>query len=152
MNDQSTPVTSGASVTPTTIANQPIQTGGNFSGNKEMAPIGGIADHHEGLIDVTGQEMELPKEVHNAGVRMQPTVVSIPAHVTKLGVQPAGANIPAQTVSSVVLPLSDEQIAIGLKEGITNSVRWLAEWCVRRLKHVHLTIKNVHGSFTRVSE
>lgn len=121
-------------------------------GNKETAPIGGIPDQREGLSDASGQEFELPKEVQSAGVRIQPTTIPIPAPVAKLGVAASGANIPVQTTSTVVLPLSDDQIAIGLHEEVTNSMRWLAEWCVRKLKFLHITLKNVHGTFIRVKE
>lgn len=106
----------------------------------------------QSLRDMTGQEFELPKEVQTAGVRMQPTTVSIPAPVASLGVKPSGANIPVQTKSSVVLPLSDDQIARGLHESITNSVRWLAEWCVRRLKHLHIRLQEVQGKYIEVKE
>ena len=66
-----------------------------------------------------------------------------------MGVKPAGQNIPVQTVPAVVLPLSDEQIAIGLHKGITDSLRWLSEWCVRRLKQMHIAVIRVHGKLVR---
>ena len=118
------------------------------SGNKEV--MNGGFSSHESLQDSSGQEMELPKEVVTAGVRMQPTTVSIPPVVSSLGVKPIGNNVPVQTASSVVLPLSDDQIAQGLHNGVTDSVRWLSEWCIRRLKHLHMTLKSVHGKFVRV--
>lgn len=122
------------------------------SGNKEIPSLSGMVDLHEGLSDATGQELELPKEVQSAGVRIQPTTISLPAPIAKLGVAASGANIPIQTTSTIVLPLSDDQIAIGLHQAVTNSMRWLAEWCVRRLKFLHITLKNVHGKFVRVKE
>ncbi len=121
-------------------------------GNKEASPASTMPDRMEGLADATGQELELPKEVVSAGVRVHPTTIKIPAPVSKLGVKPSGMNIPVQTTSTVVLPLTDDQIAKGLHEGINNSVRWLAEWCVKRLKHLHYTLKNVNGSLLRVKE
>lgn len=123
-----------------------VAASGSGIGAKEMEPSGG---KNEGLQDATGQEFELPKEVSSAGVKMHPTVVSIPPNVAQMGVKPAGQNIPTQTTSSVVLPLSDEQIADGLHKGITDSVRWLAEWCVRRLKQLHIAVITVHGKLVR---
>jgi hypothetical protein len=120
------------------------------SGNKEV--MSGGFSSQESLKDVTGQELDLPKEVVSAGVRMQPTTISIPPPIAKLGVQASGSNVPVQTSPAVVLPLTDDQIAKGLHEGINNSVRWLAEWCMRRLKHLHYTLKSVHGSLIRVKE
>jgi hypothetical protein len=34
----------------------------------------------------------------------------------------------------ITLPLDDNQLISGLKQAITNSIRWLAEWCLRLLK------------------
>ena len=107
------------------------------SGSKEV--VGGM-DRPDGLQDATGQEMELPKEVASAGVRVQPTSVPIPPPVAQMGVKPAGQNIPTQTTSTIDLPLSDDQIAAGLHTSIINSLRWLAEWCVKRLKQIRIHV------------
>jgi hypothetical protein len=109
------------------------------SGNKEV--LGGAIERPEGLQDATGQEVELPKEVSSAGVRFHPTTVPIPPPVTQLGVQPAGHNVPVQTVPTVSLPLTDEQIAAGLQLSVVNSLRWLSEWCVKRLKQIQMKLK-----------
>jgi hypothetical protein len=119
------------------------------SGNKES--VGGSIDHAESLQDATGAEFELPKEVSSVGVRIQPTTVAIPQPVAQMGVKPAGQNIPVQTKPAVTLPLNDDQIAAGLHAGITESIRWLATWCVFRLKHMHIALKNIHGKLTRVN-
>jgi hypothetical protein len=119
------------------------------SGNKEV--VGGPSES-EVMHDSTGAEFELPKEVSSAGVRIQPTAIPIPPKVAQMGVAPAGQNVPVQTKSSVVLPLSDAQIAAGLHAGITDSIRWLAVWCSRRLKHFHIALKNIQGSLVRVQE
>lgn len=36
----------------------------------------------------------------------------------------------------VVLPLTDDQIKLGLHHKVWEAIRWLAEWCVRQLKMV----------------
>lgn len=107
------------------------------SGSKEV--VGGM-DRPEGLRDATGNEMELSKEVAQAGVRVQSTSVPIPPKVAQMGVKPAGQNIPIQTTSAVVLPISDAQIAAGLRISIVNSLRWLAEWCVKRIKQIRIHV------------
>jgi hypothetical protein len=66
-----------------------------------------------------------------------------------MGVQPIGQNIPS-AAPAVSLPLSDDQIATGLKQSIWSSWRWLAQWCVRKLKQVHMGLKTIHGKLTRV--
>jgi hypothetical protein len=124
----------------------PQQTG-IPTGAKEVEP--GSLTPQEGLRDATGRETELSPEVSSAGVKVHPTTVSIPPPMAGMGVKPTGQNIPVQTTSTVVLPLTDDQIAVGLHQSITNSVRWLAAWCVRRLKQVHIVLKNVHGKLLR---
>ncbi len=133
-------------------SDEPTSGGAISHGSKETAPVSGMPDQREVLSNASGQEFELPKEVQSAGVRIQPTTIPIPPPIAKLGVSASGANIPVQTTSTVVLPLSDDQIAVGLHQEVTNSMRWLAEWCVRRLKFLHITLKNVHGKFIRVKE
>lgn len=118
------------------------------SGNKEVvvAPI----DAKEGLIDATGSEMELPKEVASAGVRMQPTTIPIPQPVAQMGVKPAPASVPVATTATVTLPISDDQIARGLTQSVNDSWRWLAEWCVKRLKQLHVGIQKMGNTLIRV--
>jgi hypothetical protein len=104
----------------------------------------------EGLRDATGQELELPKEVAGAGVKVTPTVIPIPQSVANMGVKPAGQNIPTQTTSTVVLPINDDQIVVGLHQGVVSSWRWLSIWCVKQLKRLHIAIQSVGGKNTRV--
>lgn len=91
----------------------------------------------------------LPKEVTAAGVSIHPTTIPLPQSVANMGVQPTGANIPMPT-APVTLPISDDQIAQGLGKSIRESFRWLAEWCIRRLKQVHVGLQSVHGRLIRV--
>ena len=81
------------------------------------------------------------KEVAAAGVRTQPTTVQLPQVVTQMGVAPVGQAVMPQA-PAVALPLTDDQIAQGLKQSITSSWRWLAEWCIRKLKQLQ---KKVHA-------
>ena len=108
---------------------------GTPSGAKEME-FGRIASPEVPLRDVSAQEIELPKEVSQAGVSITPTTIPIPANVQQMGVAPAGVNVQAVATPQVV-PLTDVQIVEGLKQGVKTSWRWLAEWCVRRIKQLH---------------
>lgn len=92
-----------------------------------------LTDRETGL-QAAGAELELPKEVSAVGVKQQPTVVPIPLPIGKLGVKPSGSNIPIQTHPSIVIPLSDSELAQGLHISVINSFRWLAEWCQKQLK------------------
>lgn len=88
-----------------------------------------------GLRDV-GREAPIPPEVGASGVKVQPTTVPIPKPVSQLGVKPVGTTT-TTTTPPPPLPLSDDQIAKGLRQSITSSWRWLAEWCKRMLKKVY---------------
>lgn len=41
----------------------------------------------------------------------------------------------------ITLPLTDDQIMNGLHRKIWESVRWLAEWCVRQMQLAHQNVK-----------
>lgn len=89
-----------------------------------------------------GRDIELPKEVVSAGVKVQPTTVAIPKPVSQMGVAQTGS-VPVETGTTVTLPLSQPQIQEGLGRSVLDSWRWLAVWCVRRLKQLHLfQVKN----------
>lgn len=118
----------------------PVSDGMLGIGGKEMEPSAGGLEQPT-LKDVSGKEIELPKEVIAAGVRTQPTTIQLPQAATQMGVRSVGTNV--QTPApAVALPLTDDQIALGLKQSIMSSWRWLAEWCVRKLKQLH---KKIHA-------
>lgn len=97
-----------------------------------------------------GQEMPLPSEVAKAGVKVKPTTVVLPKPVQQMGVNAVGDTV-TPPPAAAPLPLTDDQIAQGLHTGLSSSLRWLAEWCVRRLKQVHQSLKSLHGKVMRVS-
>lgn len=121
------------------------------------APSGGMAKESEPHITFTdipeltevGKEMPLPAEVVQAGVTMHPTSVPIPPAVARMGVTQVGHTAPVAPAVAIALPLSDDQIAEGLHQGIISSWRWLAEWCVRQLKQAHVMVKTIHGKIVR---
>lgn len=119
----------------------------SLGGSKEKELVG--TDTEALSKEIGTREFELPKEVASVGVRTQPTTVPVPPLVAKLGVKPTGANVPAPT-QSAALPLTDDQIAQGLRQSITSSFRWFAEWCLRRLKQLHVTVKKVGGTLVRI--
>lgn len=125
----------------------PLGSSGS-SVNKEKGEAVGSGLETPALKEV-GREGELSPEVTGVGVRMHPTSVPLPQPVQQLGVKQVGAAT-APPTPSVALPLSDDQIAQGLHKSITSSWRWLAEWCMRRLRQLHMVVKRVHGKFVRV--
>lgn len=141
------PDATGKFTNPTPPVGTP-QTGSDIGG-KEKEGIG--FSSQELPIQDVGKEMDLPKELEAIGVHQPPTVVPIPQPVSAMGVKPAGQNV-AAAAPAVTLPLSDDQIALGLKQSIWTSWRWLAQWCIRKLKQVHMGLKHIHGRLTRVRQ
>ena len=139
------PALTGKSSSPTSQANLPQQISVS-GGNKEIVGGGSLVTS-EVLLKAVGQEVELPKEVVEAGVRVEKPSAELPPAVQQMGVVPVGNAVPVQNVQASPVPLTDQQIADGLKQGVENSFRWLAEWCTRRLLQVHKSVKNVHGKF-----
>lgn len=117
--------------------------------NKEVEGIG-LSSHEFPPYHELQTEIELRPEVTAAGVKVQPTTVQMPTVVMQSGVTAVGQVNPTQPPLTIVLPISDEVIAEGLKQGVDSSLRWLAEWCVRKLKAIHQGIQIIHGHVTRV--
>lgn len=123
---------------------------GRILGTKEMeseVPIEAYFDEAEEHLDA--------KEIREIGGEVRPETVRLPEIVKALGVSHSGATTPvvddSQTVV-ITLPLTDDQIVVGLHRQIYNSLRWLAEWCVRQLKMAHVQLKKVHGKVMRISK
>lgn len=122
------------------------QQAASSSLNKERAePSGGL---EAPSLREMGKEAPLPSEVLSAGVRARGTSVTLPQSVAQLGVKPVGDTTEAP--AAAVLPLTDDQIATGLHQSLASSWRWLSEWCIRKLKQLHMTLKKMHGKFVRV--
>lgn len=116
---------------------------------KETGPHIGFVESP--LITEIGQEQPLPPEVSKAGVTLQPQTVTLPPNVSQMGVKVVGSQTPPvqPQAITVALPISDDQIAAGLQQSLTTSLRWLSEWCVRQLKQAHVILKSVHGKIIR---
>ena len=100
-------------------------------------------------------EIEIPEEVKRAGVTRLSETIELPPDVRKLGVTSANVPLTSPTASSttipkIVLPITDAEVVSGLHAKITSALRWLAQWCIKRLKKAHLALKSVHGKIIRV--
>jgi hypothetical protein len=131
--------------TSTTVPSSPPS--GGSSGAKEIEAVRTIPVETPAVVEV-GQEKPLAPEVAQSGVSIHPTTVQIPKTVAQLGVKTVG-QAPQASVPKVSLPLTDDQIAQGLHQSITSSWRWLATWCVRRLKEVHVALRSAGGKVVR---
>lgn len=99
------------------------------------------------------KEPEIPKEVEKAGVVKVSETIELPPDVKKLGVTPSSSSIPmnvTQVLPKVVLPISDQQIIVGLHAKVTSAFKWLSIWCIRQLKKAHVALKVIHGKIIRV--
>lgn len=106
------------------------------SGTPSLGKEGEVVPSSELPIQEIHKELELPKELIATGVKTQPTVVNIPPPISKMGVKPMGSNVGLGNGATVTLPLTQAQIAEGLQKNIVDSWRWLAVWCIRRLKQL----------------
>lgn len=107
------------------------------------------------MISEVGREADIPKEVEKAGVEVIKETIELPPDVKRLGVTQTGPSVPAISVTAtpqVVLPISDQTVIAGLHAQLLSSLRWLAQWCVRRLKKAHIVLKVIHGKIVRVKD
>jgi hypothetical protein len=117
---------------------------------KESEPV--VENTHAEMSQVTetGREMELSPDVSVAGVSVHPTVIAIPYPLQQHDVLPAGANISLGTGETITLPLTDDQILVGLKQPPTSSWKFLALWCKRQLQQIGRAIKIISGKAVEV--
>jgi len=113
---------------------QPIAISGGAGIGKEGEAV---PTSEQPILEIQ-KEVELPKEVISAGVKTSPTVINLPKPVSQMGVQPTGSNTGLGNGATVTLPLTQPQIAEGLEKNILDSWRWLAVWCIRKLKQFRL--------------
>lgn len=130
------------------FSSQTVSPAGGFQ--KEQEPVG---ESDTGLLEEIGREMELGPELERAGVIKHSEAINVPPDVKSMGVNVVGPAQPVSpTATTITLPLTDEQIAVGLHAQIVTSLRWLAEWCIRRLKKIHVHLKNIGGKVVRQQE
>ena len=103
-------------------------------GTKEMAPQTVVSGNEELPLQEVGREIQLDRAIEKTGVKVTPTHMPLPKPIASSGVKPAGDNVTLGTGKSVKLPLTDDEISQGTKKILTASWKWLAEWCIRRIK------------------
>ena len=133
-----------------TSSSPPVQSPINSTstGDKEKeAPRSNASE----IVQEVGKQVEIPSEVEKAGVIHYKETIEIPPDVRKMGLTPTGANVPVVSQTpQVTLPVSDQIVYQGLHADFTNAVKWLAVWCMKKLKTAHLALKKVHGKIIRV--
>jgi len=146
-NKQTAPVTTQIAATPKAASSEPVGVAGSMA--KEQMPL--VGDSKE-VVQNVATEAEVSPEVSGVGVKAQKENVEVPPDLKKMGVSSAGPTVPVINTASVkiILPISDDQIETGLHMQIYSALRWLAEWCIKKLKKAHLTLKIIHGKVMRV--
>jgi len=83
-----------------------------------------------------GIEMEIAKEVKEAGVKEIKETIELPQKVAKeTGAVEVGEGVPVSTKPTLKLPLDDQKIKQAIKRNkIVDSILWLAHWCLRQIK------------------
>lgn len=82
-------------------------------------------------------------------VEVRKEAIDLPPDLSKMGVRSALAT-KFTKYKKIVLPISDEGVARGLRAPINSSARWLAEYCVLILKKAHMGLRIIHGKVRRV--
>ena len=129
----------------TTAQNTPQQKNAASATN-----VGSMAK--EGL-QTASLEIQPQKEVLDAGMRVLQDNIPVPPDLKRMGVSQSGPTAsltPMTPAPAIALPITDPQIVAGLHMQIYSAIRWLAEWCIRKLKKAHMTLRVIHGKVTRV--
>lgn len=133
---------------PITPLNSQQQGGVGFA--KETEPVIEKTIPEIPSLTEIGRNIELTPEVSAAGVSVHPTVVAMPQPIEASGVKQAGQNVSLGSGETIELPLTDDQIVVGLRQPATSSWKFLAEWCRKRLKQIGLAIKIIGGKAVEV--
>lgn len=125
----------------------------------QVTPVGSLHKEQEAIKSTSGEvvqevikDVEISPVVERAGVTaVNRQSIELPPDVKKLGVTPSGTSTPVSTTTTtVVLPISDQQVVAGLHAQIVSSLRWLAVWCLKKLQKAHIILKNIHGKIVRI--
>lgn len=125
----------------------------------QPAPAGGVQKEVEfprgsetPMVEETLADVELSPEVEASGVQKKSETIDLPPDIRQMGVEAVGPTQPHGGGTTVKLPLDDTQIVQGLHAQILNSLRWLAEWCIRQLKKAHFHLRVISGQVVRERE
>ena len=135
----------------------PNSNGDNYSStNESRLTSGGLQKEQEpfvnsetGTIEEVYSDIELEPSLEAIGVTKKSETIQLPSDVARMGVQAVGPTQPVVFTGVIKLPLTDDQIIVGLHAQIISSLRWLAEWCLRQLKKAHIHLKSMGGKTVR---
>ena len=127
---------------PTVNSQQPF----GFAQDEPTAKISGHPEKEslsETHLEEVERALELTAEVKRAGVEHIREEIKLTPQARSVGIEEAAEIIPvsAPQTGVVNLPLTDDQIQKALHQKITESILWLANWCLRQLQLLHHKLK-----------
>lgn len=93
----------------------------------ESLPIG-----EERYPVIEEKEMEISPEMEPFVKKIEKEIYLAKPVTDKYG-QPL-VTAPSAQPANIILPISQTQFLYGLKQSVNDSIRWLAEWCLRLIK------------------
>ena len=97
------------------------------------------------------KEYEVPKEVSTHVTKVQ-DIIELPPDLINIGVSAPHSHGSVSDIlqKELKLPLTDDQIGAGLDGNVKASGTWLATWCEKQLKRIHIHLKKIGQHFVRV--
>jgi len=121
--------------------------GGHFKEQLEAI----ASDWHKGaeVQSSKAREINAAEEVHTNPELKEPElkgyIEKVETDVENVVIDPSTGQAIMQPANpqnpKITLPLTDDQIQVGLGHKVYEAIRWLAEWCIRQLKKIHKTAK-----------
>lgn len=111
----------------------------NTGGHPEREPI------KETPLEEVEKAPELSLEVQKAGVTPIQEQVKLPTQDQQVGMMEAGEAVPVSLQPTQTITLTDDQIKKALHQKVTESILWLATWCVRQLRVIHHKLSRSGG-------
>lgn len=137
---------SGGPVTPPVDITSKLMRNGTGSKGVERAEV--VSAGVERAIEKPAEVVELPESpelevkpdlngyIENIEKAAEDAPLVVDDYTGQILLNPA-----QQTPKTIVLPLTEAQVSEGLQHQVWESVRWLAEWCVRQMKLVQGQVK-----------
>lgn len=115
-------------------------------GQKEAEPAPTYMEQRESKEKREKKERE---ESIPSQLKVRQETIKLPPDLKKIGVQAVDTDKFSQ-YQNVKIPISDDEVLIGLNKPITSSWRWLSTISIYILRMGHLALKRVHGKVVRI--
>ncbi len=103
----------------------------------------------EATIDVVETEPNIEDKELEKFIKIEKHKIELDPALKKAGLQVIDSSS-LDPRHNVKLPITDENIVVGLNKPVSSSWRWLAEIAVFMLRRAHISLKKIHGHIVRV--